>query len=202
MALPTWVDLKIYIKAQTNAEDGSPTDGPVGTGNGLLAMIMAESQAMVERYIGRYLAATDKTYVDRLGAKRAYFIPTRLQVPMTPVDPDSVSITDKNGLVVDPTTYTVDGLLGQVIANEDISFGAPPYTIACTVGLATHPDYPNIEPIVRAAILDIAANLYQSRNPASVTEAAGGGVSVTYGKDGIAPRTLELLRSIRQIGWV
>lgn len=202
MALPTWRDLRLYLRIQTTAEDGTPNDDPAGTGNGLLAMLHREAVATVRRYLGRPIEAIDRDFVDRVEHQRAYFATTKLVVPETPIDPDSVLITDKNGNAIDSTTYTVDGIYGIIYGNEDISFGDPPYRISCSVGLETHPDFEFIEAMIGSAILDIGANLYQNRSPASTSEASGGGVSVTYGKDGVSPRTATILNGLRQIGWV
>lgn len=63
--------------------------------------------------------------------------------------------------------------------------------------LDTRGDYTEIvEPILTAAILDVAADLYKRRVP-TVAGESGGGISVTYTRDGIPMRVATDLRPYR-----
>ena len=158
MALPTVADLKSYLRIETTREDV------------LLTALIARARVMFEVMVDTPIEAEAQTAVDRCAA---------LDVPITslvfPRRPCAVtSILDMDGATVDPTTYTTDGLAGLIYANTGVTFPYAPYTITANVGLSLRADYARIEPIIAAAILDLAADLYQRRTPGATMESAAG----------------------------
>lgn len=192
MSLPTGADLQTYLRIETDAEDN------------LLNVLVAQATAAAIAYLGRPLATQSRTWIDDGQALRAWSSLATLLVPVTPFDPTSLVITDTDGtaLVADTdyrTPLANDALVG---AMPGVSFDNPPYTLTADVGLAlsTSPDYATvIEPTVSAAILDIAADLYQRRNPTATSESSGGGVSTSYGDSGLPKRAEALLASWRAV---
>jgi hypothetical protein len=187
MALPDLAALKRYVKKQTSEEDT------------LLASILLQAKAMAAAFVRRPIIAEERTFV--LDHPSQY--PTRsvglLHLPIYPVaeessDVTALVITDNDGdeLVVD-TDYRLDLRTGR-ITGINFAFGVWPYTVVATVGLSAYPEYEDqIEPVISAAILDIAADLYQRRNPAATNESTGGGVSTSYA-GGIPERVKDMLR--------
>jgi hypothetical protein len=192
MPLPTLKNAKEYLRLTTTAEDS------------IVAQLLVRAQAIVETDIGvQLVAAADSLLDDTTRSQRAYSAPTRLQLDRYPIDPSGLVVTDTNGVVVDATTYRIDGRAGQIIGNVGMSFGSGPYTITGNVGLSAHPDYAaRLEPLAGAAILDVVADLYQRRNPDASMESAGGGVSVQYHGDEIAPRTRALISRLRRMSGI
>lgn len=175
MPLPTRQDAKDYLRVQTNAEDS------------LLDQLLARSQALIEGELGYPLTAvalshTDYTDVDNYGVQPAL----RLRGPFELVAPAPV-VTDVNGVVVDPSTYTLDARTMMIRAKPNTGFLQRPYTIVATIGLDKHPDYAaKYLAIVSLAILDLVANLYWNRNPALSSSTDEGGASQTL-NGGAAP---------------
>lgn len=187
MALLTLVQLKAYLRKDTTNEDT------------LLTELLAEATAMAEVYLDRPIATlANQSYVDRAETTRLYAAPRSLRIPVTPVDPDSVTVTDVDGVVSDTGDYTVDAWSGLVTGVSGIMWTNGPYTLTADVGLETDARYATvIEPLVNALIRDLAADLYQHRNPASQSEAAGGGVSVAYTANGLPRRTAAMVQAFR-----
>jgi len=187
MTLPVTADLKSYLRIETSDEDA------------LCASLLVRAQAMVETYIGRPLVAvTDLTTVDDAITHELYGRVTTLQTDLWPIDPAAVSIVDGDGLAVDPATYRIVASRGQIVGLPGTSFVHGPFTITYTAGLSLDPFYATrIEPLASAAILDVAADLYQRRNPAATQEAAGGGVSTSYNVTAIPERTCRMLDGLR-----
>lgn len=190
MPLPVVQDLKNYLRVQTTAEDAA------------LAGILAAACAMAQAYLDRPITAAARTYVvedprgSSFGASRLSSSSSRtafLRIPDTPVDiAATITITDRTGLVLEATTYRVDGATGAVRSGGTSTlyagdgFGAYPFTIVATTGLAVLEDYALlIEPAISQAILDIAADVYQRRNPAASGESDGAGGSVQYAHSGV-----------------
>lgn len=187
MALPDLADLKRYVRKQTTDEDT------------LLAAILAQAKAMAAAFVRRPIIAEERTFVMVRPSDSPYRSIGTVHLPVYPIadessDVSAIVITDDEGdeLVVD-TDYRVDLRTGR-ISGIDSAFTVWPYTIVATVGLSAHPDYEDlIEPVISAAILDIAADLYQRRNPAATNESTGGGVSTSYA-GGIPERVKDMLR--------
>lgn len=181
MALPTVADLKTWLRIETTREDL------------LLAALLARAQASLETMLDGPITAEVQTAVDRGAA---------LDVPVTslvfPRRPFTVTgIVDMDGVTVDPTTYTVDGLSGLIYAKSGVEFAAAPYTITASVGLSLRADYARIEPVIGAAILDLAADLYQRRTPGAASEsAAGTSIQWDVSRDTVA-RVAKTVRAYR-----
>lgn len=187
MALLTLQQLKDYLRKETTGEDT------------LLTELLAEAVAMAEAYLDRPITTrTAQVFTDLAIQGRTYEAPRQLRIPVTPVA--TVSVVDVDGTAVDPATYTVDAWAGLLRAADGYSWSNGPYTITANVGLATDVSYTtNIEPAVNALIRDLAADLYQHRNPATTSENAGGGVSVAYGPDGLPRRTAVMVQAWRYL---
>lgn len=190
MALPTVQKLKDYCRIETAAEDT------------LLADLLARAQAMVESYLGRPILKVSRTCTDAAETEVAYGRITVLQLQLWPFDPATVAVTDADGVTVDPATYRLKPEAGQVIARKGYDFPNGPYDITADVGLETAPDYSTrIEALASAAILDLAADLYQRRNPGATSESEGGGVSTGYtGGETMPPRTARMLAPLMIVG--
>src|SRR5574340_1185472 len=138
----------------------------------LVAQLLTRAQAMVETYMGRPLIA----------------------VRNLPTVDDAIT----HELYARVTTLRIAASRGQIVGLPGTSFVHGPYTITYWAGLSLDPFYgTRIEPLASAAILDVAADLYQRRNPAASQEAAGGGVSVSYKTDAIPERTCRMLDGLR-----
>ncbi|HTE48258.1 MAG TPA: phage head-tail connector protein [Gemmatimonadaceae bacterium] len=178
MALPTLQDFKNRLRITTTAENAA-----------LVAMLGAATQ-LAKAYLDRPLEAVERTYVveDQRAAALSVSRLSRdpiaaafIRVPDAPVDiAQPITITDRNGVDVDSTSFRVDRDTGVVRGG---GFAGFPYTIIATTGLATRADYAEIvEPMIGQAILDIASDLYQRRNPAATDENDGAGGYVRYGR--------------------
>jgi len=189
MTLPVAADLKSYLRLETTDEDT------------LCDALISRAQAMIETYIGRPLVAlAGLVTVDDAITHELYGRVTTLQTDIWPIDAAAVSIVDGDGETVDPATYRVVAARGQIVGLPGTSFVHGPFTITYTAGLSTDPFYASrIEPLAGAAILDVAADLYQRRNPASTQEAAGGGVSTSYKTDTLPERVCRMLDGLRLI---
>jgi hypothetical protein len=106
---------------------------------------------------------------------------------------DALELTDDDGdVLVEDSDYRIDLRTGR-ITGINRGFATWPYSITATVGLSAHPDYElRIEPVINAAILDLAADLYQRRSPAATSESTGGGVSTSYAV-GMPQRVKDML---------
>lgn len=181
MALPVLADLKSYCRIQTTAEDT------------MLTARLVQAQAMVEGLLGRPITAAARTDTVWIECATVEF-----SLPVWPVTTDSLVLTDPDGDTVVSSTYSVsvNGIVRSVDLDADV-FDAGRYSAAYTAGWDAHPDYTDkYEPILAMAILDVAADLYQRRNPAATQESAGGGISVTYAKNGIPDRVMTTLKAM------
>ncbi len=188
MSLPSVADCKAYLKIENTAEDA------------LLAQLLARATMLSQNRIGCPIQAASRSFVDEASTQVFYSHgPTSLIVPVTPIDPDTLDITDQDGNDVDSDDIRADARTGIIKYLDGSSFDNGPYTIECDVGLSLLDDYATmIEPIVSSAIIDFVADLYQRRNPGARAEAAAGGVRVDWGPDGIPPRVCEVLDSLRR----
>ena len=189
MTLPVTADLKSYLRIETTDEDT------------LCDSLLVRAQAMVETYIGRpLLAVADLTTVDDAITHELYGRVTTLQTDLWPIDPAAVSVVDGDGETVDPTTYRIVASRGQIVGLPGTSFVHGPFTITYSAGLSLDPFYATrIEPVAGAAILDVAADLYQRRNPAATQEAVGGSVSTSYSVTAIPERICRMLDGLRRL---
>lgn len=182
MPLPVLNDLKAYLKVEHTAEDA------------LLSQLLTRAKALVEGYLRRPILKVARSFTvdDGIGT---------LHLPLYPVNPTGVVVTDVDGDPVDAATYRVDRSTGMIIADAGEYFDNGPYTVtAPEVGLELAEEYSTtIEPLVSAAILDVAADLFWHRNPNSTNESEAG-VSVSYGRDGIPPRVAATLAPYRRVG--
>ena len=186
MALPTTAECKAYLRVEHTAEDA------------LLDGLLASATAAVEAHVGRPLAAVARTFVDPAETQLLHRSVTQLLIPVTPVstaDGEAPVVTDADGTVVDASTYRLDAETGQLIAHRGVSFDNGPYTIATKVGLSARSDYATrVEPVLRSAILDTVADLYQRRNPSAQAEGAGGGVYTQFAAGaGLPARVIAML---------
>jgi len=188
MSLPSLSDLKGFLRVETAAE------------NAALQEILNDVTADVLAYIGAPFTAVERTMTDDLQNETVYGVNTEILIPITPVDytaPGDIEITDQDGNVIDPATYTVDPLTGIVTAKPGIAFPAGPFTIVADVGWSAHPDFATIyEPKIRGAILDWCASVYNQRNPGVVTESEPG-ASATYTQMEMPPRVKGRLAAMR-----
>lgn len=203
MALPTLTDVKNYLRIETTAEDT------------VVTAILGSANGLVNSLLDRPITAVSRTYIveDRrsasLGLSRLSYDPpaaTYLRIPDAPVDiTQTITITDRWGTVLDASLYRVEAATGIVRSGNATSpyatgFSAFPYTIVATTGLATRADYSTVvEPAIFQAILDVAADLYQRRNPAATDENDGIGGNIRYGRseETIPSRALALLAPYR-----
>jgi len=189
MALPTAADLAAYLRIESEAQTAE---------SALLTALILRATAMLEAWLDTPILAISGEYVDEATSEdRAV---TRLLVPVTPLDGDSLTVTDADGTTLDATGYRVKNLTGEVIGLGGTVFANPPYTLACDVGLELHPQYiDRIEPVLSAAILDVAADLYHARNPRAASESAGGGASTTYVNQALPERVQVALQPYRNV---
>lgn len=188
MALPTLAELKSYLRKQTTNEDT------------LLASLLASATGRVETYLRRPIDADEREYVDDADGA-----PCSLIVPITPVG-TVASIEDADGTALDLTLLRVGRETGLIKYKDGSHFENGPYTITVQVGLSLRDGYATrIEPVIRQAIFDTAADLYQARNPRASSEMAGGGVSVAYtqgNEEGVPHRVAAALAPFRMVGVV
>lgn len=190
MALPTMQDCKDYLRIDDTTEDG------------VVAMLLARATAQCTRYLGIPITAISRAQTDDADTRFYSRSPTRLQCPLYPIDAEqAITVEDVDGNVVDPTTYRVDGQLGQIIGVGDTTFPFGPYTITASVGLSAATDYDTVvEPVLGGAIMDFVAELYQNRSPNARSDSAGGGVSTQYAGDAVPNRVQMALDLIKPAG--
>jgi uncharacterized phiE125 gp8 family phage protein len=189
MTLYTLADLKAYLRIEHNAEDT------------LLTGLALSAVSMIESYLHRPIRSAQRTFVDmaqpvgggRVGA---------LLVPVYPLG-TLLSVLHDDGESLDVDTLGIAPVSGRIRKLDGTPFRAGPWTITATVGLEHADEYDTrILPVIRHAVRDVVADLYQRRNPAASAEAEGGGVSVAYGTpdaQGIPLRTAALLRPWRLV---
>lgn len=190
MALPTKGELKAVLRIQSTAEDA------------VLDLMMTQAKALVEAMLDKPIASVPRTFLDKADTNVAYGRVSRLIVPVTPVDWSTMAIEDVDGtaLVEDEDYRVGTPWSGEILALPGVSFSNGPYTIDIEVGLENDPEYATrIEPVISAAILDVAQDLWHRRNPAATNESTGGGVSTTY-QPGAPERARQMLRPFCRIG--
>lgn len=164
MALPTLQDLKDYCKVETTVEDA------------MLARLLDQALGLAQGRLSCPIVARAETFTVRC---RGHVLARAIAAPAAPLalSPAPV-VADRWGVVVDPAKYSVDQRTGIFERLDWCYWDRGPYAIAVTWGLSVLPEYGiEVEPAIGGAIVDIAAFLYQNRNPAARGESAGGGVS-------------------------
>lgn len=170
MALPTVDDLREYLRIDSDVE------------NNLLGRLLDQARAAVEAYIRQPIEARAMTVTLTPTWAGGTTYARRLTFPLAPLT-GTVTVVDEDGtaLVVD-TDFEVNATTGRIVSlSGGVGFDDAPYTVTATVGLSLRDDYSlAVEPVMSAAIIDWAADLYQRRNPAASYESGGGGVAVNY----------------------
>lgn len=185
MSLPTVRDLKAYARIEHEVEDD------------LLRLILRRARAEVESFLGKPIDRTEMEFIDDGRTGRWDEAPRSLILPMIPFDPTTLVIEDREGVVVDPSTYYVDSSTGIITAKYGFIFPFGPYTMTVDVGMATASTYTSRdEPLLGQCMLDIAMMYYQQRSPNTSTESAGG-ASASYYKDALPSRTRAALEQLR-----
>jgi hypothetical protein len=188
VSLPDAAALKRALKIEHTAEDT------------LVAELLARAIGLVQGYIGTPITAAEVVFVDEADYTMATKVGVKtLLIPKTPVDPESVAITDAQDTALDLADLRVDGETGTVRYRDGSRFANGPYEITCAVGLSAHRRYAvEFEPIVSAAIVDTVSDLYARRNPSQQSEGVGGGRSTAFALDGLPKRVQDSLDRIRQ----
>jgi uncharacterized phiE125 gp8 family phage protein len=188
LALPTDEEIKAYLRVTTDVEDE------------LIETINASSRALIAARLKVPLEEESRTFYARWpreGRRREAL--TQLVVPVIPCA-STATILDADEATVDADTYTIDSRTGFIEADRYEVFANGPYDITLGVGWETHPDYNTVvEPLLRQAIIDFAADLYRRRNPGAVYEQSGGQVSITYTEQELADRTQLYLRALQAL---
>lgn len=168
MALPVAVDLRNYLRLSTTAEDT------------LLGVLVTRAREIVEGLTGLPIEAEARAWDLLPLDSPKYGTGALLLCPAYPLDADSVAVEELDGDAVAGANLVVDGRTGRIRAAEGFAFSARCYHVEADVGWDTLPDYATrIEPLLSAAILDVAADLAQNRNPRATQDATGGGIAVS-----------------------
>jgi hypothetical protein len=191
MSIITISDCKLYCRQTSSAEDGTFT------------LLLAKALATVQRYTGVPAAKESMAsiYYDQARTIRLDRLVSTLWTSY-PLDVSTVTITDRDGNVLDPSTYDTyetasTGFIHNVPGNY---FDNGPYAIAAKRGLDQHPDYAAvIEPILNGILLDLVADMYQRRNPGAAAESEGAGASVQWTPDGVPARVLADIQKIAPV---
>ena len=164
MSLPDRDALKLRLRIESDVEDAD------------LDLMLASALGTIEQYVKRPIVATERTVV--IESRDEWITPTRLFLPLYPVDVATVEITDADDAAI--TDIRVNGMTGLVTSTGS-GFSNFPYTVTADVGLSLMDDYATrVEPILAQALLDLCADWYQRRNPAALAEGAGGGVMTQW----------------------
>ena len=186
MSLPDETEIKSYLRISTDVEDD------------LLFTLNQTARAITTSYLGVPLESDSRTFKGRYpreGLRRE--AATQLVIPVVPCS-TTATITDFDDVEVDSTTYTIDERTGFVDTVPFEVFDSAPYTIVVNVGWQHHPNYTDdIEPLLRQAILDLASDMWNRRNPGAEYEQSGGQVSITYTRSDMPLRTKTLLETLR-----
>lgn len=179
---PTKADLVAYLRLEPEAAAAE---------DALLDALLARAVALAQGIMGVPIDARAETFVvDGPCGARAFRVPA---APLERATPAPV-VADAAGRTVDVGAYRVDAAAGLFVRTDGGRWDTGPYTVTVTWGLSARGDYAlAVQPAVAAAVLDLAADLYQNRNPSAVSESAGGGVSVTTGGAGVPPRVAAAL---------
>lgn len=187
--LPVLADAKAYLRQTDSTVDDT-----------LIQQLLDRAYGAVQAYLSIPIVSIATTRVIERGAGQPRVLPLRAEsIDLT----QPVSITDGNGLTVDPTTYRIDAELGLAYRTPMAWswWGCFPYTVAFSWGLSVRPDYALVvAPAVGGGILDTVADWYQRRSPAATSEEAGGGVKQSFAaKTGLPPRVCAVLDPFRRV---
>ncbi len=190
MALPSFDELKDYLKVETDEEDA------------LIQGILDGANGWVTRYFGVPLDSDSRTFYNRWPRKGYRREPLeQITVPITPCDGSAVLTNPRTLEVVPDDTYTVDQRAGIINTVYGESFEDIAYTVEVSVGWDHDPDFFSVsEPVLRQAILWAGTDYYRRRNSGAEYEQSGGQVSITYTKDDVPPVLRGLLESLRPRG--
>ena len=183
------------VKAYLRIEDTTQDD--------LLDILIESAHAEIEAYLRRPIFSRELTIVEHGDTGRAYDARHTLHFPVTPIELDSLVITDAEAATVDATTYAVNLETGIIRTLEGYTFPSPPYTLTANVGLEHRDDFEvSVLPVLKGAMLDILADLHQRRNPGAQAEGSGGGVYTQWTASAIPERTARKLDAFRRVGVV
>lgn len=202
MTLATKTEVKQYLRL------GGTTPASYTAEDTLLDSLIARAKGKIEQLTGKSILGEEVTWVDDAESLRTYGAPTRLVLVYTPIDADSLVITDRDSTVIDAATYDVRQDIGMVVlkgssltGDAPLTFNNGPYRLACTAGLAFDPNYADrIEPIISGLIVDLVTFYYQQRTPGASAEGASG-TRVDWGAideaTGLPRRIVSDLRKLR-----
>jgi hypothetical protein len=186
--IPSVADLRAYCRIEHASE------------NALLEQLIARAVGMLEGMTDVPLVSAARTWQDdptapttNAGPKPATRYARNLWLPHRAVT--VTAITDKDGVTVDPSGYVAVSLTGLIARADGGYWSDGPYTIAYTTGVDQLPAAASLAPAVTAAVIDLAADLYQRRTPGAISE-GGAQASVTWHQDTVA-RVMPLVRRIR-----
>ncbi len=158
----------------------------------LIQGLIEEAVGELEDLIGQPLYQREVTWYDDAQTLVLWSGVQNLILRSTPIDPDTVTVNDVDGEAVSPDNYMVRqdrgllmGLGGDSAAPVvgGFIFDNGPYTIACTAGYGTSPDWADkYQPAIRRLVTDMTAYYYQQRTPGASSENAAG-ASVSYQLD-------------------
>lgn len=178
--------LKSYLRVQHNADDT------------LLGELEAQAEARVLAHLGGTpLESTAQTGV-RVDVRRDPETGRLVAfLPVGPVDPATVVLTDDAGDPVDAAGFTVLAS-GAVHFTRDVALLRGPLVMAASVGWKLAPDYgTRVAPLLMAAVRDVVAEHYENRNPTATQEGSGGGVLTQRGESlasaPLPPRVVGML---------
>lgn len=202
MSLPSVETLRPYLRIQNLVEEP------------LLEGLLASAQAAVTGWLGRPIKAEKRTFLIQTFADTVAMYSKRMVIPIAPIG-SITTLTDANGTAVSLSDLYIDYRIGILQYKDGARWMNGPYTITCEVGLECFAEYLNsIEPAISQAIIDVASDLYQRRNPAASSEKEGGGIESQYvdqtrgvGSDNrredlITPRIAAMLAPWRSLGAV
>ena len=199
MSLPSIETLRPYLRVQNLVEDP------------LLEGLLASAQAAVTGWLGKPIKAEKRTFQIFTNAETFGLWSKRLVVPLSPIG-TIFSLVGADGTAVSQSDLYIDTRGGLLQYKDGARWMNSPYTIVCEVGLECYPEYLNsVEPAINQAIIDIASDLYQRRNPAASSEKEGGGIEAQYSdqtrgvgadnrrEDLITPRVAAMLATWRTV---
>lgn len=164
--LPTVAQLASYLRLD---------DDQITSQTAELTLLLSAAVSIFEGYVTVPIQSVERVYVDNSQSGVQFANPTVLFVPNRPIseDADKILVQDRDGQTVDATTFKVFGQKSEIRANWDSAFPFGPYTITYNTGLELLENYSRVEPMVNQAIIDLASDLYQRRNPGAHVETAG-----------------------------
>lgn len=196
MSLPTVADLRDRLRIETTAEDT------------LLQTLLDTAYATIQAFLRRPIGLELFSVSMEAPLNANVVSQRRLVLPIFPIGApgdsaanysvsQAIELTDGDGTVVPTTDYRIDASLGIVFAEDTFAFDTWPYTCVFAAGLGARADYDQVEITIGGAILDLAMDYYQRRNPAASSENTGGGISTQYHEHGIPLRVENAIKRYR-----